>query len=230
MYGPLVLLYTSETVSGRMIKLMSPEDLAARHPTLYHVTSPGMWPSIARHGLVPADQLAQLFGVDAATQSQLTRRRRAAEVLLHHPLHGTAFLTDNIPLSERALSVCLDDGLAPADWLAMLNARVFFWPDRESVDRLLGARANRNRPRQVLAFDTLGLVRAHAERVELSPINSGATIRKPARRGLATYTRLTALSYRDWQRARGGRDTVREVVVRGGVPDIATYLLGIKTV
>ncbi len=209
---------------------MSPEDLAARHPTLYHVTSPGMWPSIARHGLLPAAELAHVFGVDAAIQSQLTTQRRPAEVPLHHSEHGTAFLTDNIPLSERALSLCLDDGLTPADWLAMLNARVFFWPDRDGLARLLGARANRNRPRQVLAFDTLGLVRAHAARVEISPINSGATIRKPARRGLATYTPLLALSYRDWQRSRGGRDTVREVVVRGGVVDIAVYLLGIETV
>ena len=209
---------------------MSPEDLAARHPTLYHVTSPGTWPSIARHGLLPAAELTRLFGADPATHARLTTQRRPVEIPLHHPLHGTAFLTDNIPLTERALSLCLDDGLTPAQWIAMLNARVFFWPDCHGLARLLGARTNRRRPREVLAFDTLGLVRAHADRVEISPINSGSTIRKPARRGLSTYTKLLALDYRAWQRARGGRDSIKEVVVRGGIADAAHYLCEIKTV
>ncbi len=209
---------------------MSPEDLSARHPKLYHVTSPGSWPSIARHGLLPASDLVRLFGLDAALRAQLTTRRRAGEVRLRHAVHGTAFLTDNVPLTERALALCLDDGLSPADWVAMLNARVFFWPDQRGLDRLLGARTNRNRPRDVLVFDTLGLVRAHADRVEISPINSGSTIRKPARRGLATYSKLLSQSYPDWRRARGGRDTIREVIVLGGVPDIARYLCAVETV
>ena len=209
---------------------MSPEELAARHPRLYHVTSPEARPSIDRHGLLPASALVRLFGLDAARQAELTTCRRPAQVPLHHPLHGTAFLTDNLPLTERALAGCLDDSLTPASWLGMLNARVFFWPDRDGLSRLLGARTNRGRVRQVLVFETLGLVRAHAARVEISPINSGATIRRPARRGLATYTPLLSLGYRDWQRARGGRDIIREVTVHGGIPDSARYLIDTETV
>ena len=204
---------------------MTPEDLAGLHPRLYHVTAPGAWASIARHGLLPASALLDLFEVDAARRADLTTRRRPAEIRLEHPAHGTAVLSDNLPLSERALAACLDDGLAPRDWLNLLNDRVFFWADLDGLARLLKARINRGRPREVLVIDTLGLARAHAGRVEVSPINSGSTLRRPARRGRATFAPLSAMSYAEWRRRRGGRDRILEVVVRGGVADIARHLL-----
>jgi len=207
---------------------VTPEELAARHPRLYHVTSPGAWASISRLGLLPASALLELFEVEAARRRALTTARRPAEARIEHPALGVAILTDNLPLSERALAGCLDDGLTPQDWLRLLNARVFFWADADGLARLLGARTNRRRRREVLTFDTLGLARAHADRVEISPINSGSTIRKPARRGLATFTPLLAKGYADWRRQRGGRDRILEVVVRGGVPDIARYLVDIR--
>jgi hypothetical protein len=204
---------------------MTPEDLARLHPRLYHVTEPDAWDGLQRHGLLPTDALLTLFDVSEAERLRLTTTRRPLPVALSHPDHGRAILNDNIPLTEGALATCLDDGLTPADWLRMLNARVFFWPDEDGVATLLGARFNRGKFKEVLAFDTARLVRAHAERVELCPINSGATIRKPARRGLSTFTPMLAMSFRNWRQMRGGRDRIREVVVRGGVPDIADYLV-----
>jgi hypothetical protein len=87
------------------------------------------------------------------------------------------------------------------------------------------ARFNRGKTKKVLTRDTFRLVQAHAERVELCPINSGATIRKPARRGLSTFTPLLAHHSCDWRALRGGRDTIREIVVRQGIPEIQSYLL-----
>lgn len=204
---------------------MSPGDLAARHPLLFHVTAPEAWPSIVRHGLLSASALAALFELPAEARIALATTRRPTERRLHHARHGCVTLNDNAPLSEAALAACLDDGLTPAAWLAMLNGRVFFWTSRAGVARLLRARMNRCRPRAVLAFDTLGLANAHAARMELSPINSGATIRRAARRGHATFTPLDAMPYRDWQRRRGGRDAIIEVVVRDGVGDAARHLV-----
>ena len=209
---------------------VTPEELAARHPRLFHVTTPGSWPLIARHGLLPAAALLELFEVEPARREALVARRRPASVPIRHPVHGEAAITDNVPLSEAALARCLDDGLTPADWLRMLNARVFFWADRARLDGLLNARLNRGRARDVLTFDTLGLARAHAARMEICPINSGSTIRKPARRGLTTFTPLSAMEYRDWQRRRGGRDVIVEVTVRGGVPDAARHLVSREAV
>lgn len=204
---------------------MTPEDLSARHPRLYHVTDPEAWPRIRELGLLCTSRLLDLFEIDDSERTRLERRRRPKEEPLTHPRFGRAILNDQLPLREEALEHCLDDGLSPADWLAMLNARVFFWADESALARLVGGRINRTRPRDVLVFDTLSLARAHEPRLEICPINSGATIRRPARRGLGTFTPLGELSYRDWARKRGQRDRVREVTVRGGLDDIADHLI-----
>lgn len=204
---------------------MTPEDLAALHPRLYHLTDPGALPGILRHGLLPTSALLSLFEVTGPERHAVERRRRPESVRLSHPEHGEAVITDNLPLSEAALEACLDDGLAPADWLGILNGRVFFWPDEQGLARLLGARLNRGRDRLVLVLDTLALARRHQERVELSAINTGSTIRRPARRGLSTFTPLGLHEYGAWRRLRGGLDRIREVTVLGGVRDVADHLV-----
>ena len=203
---------------------MSPAELAARHPKLYHVTDPDAWSGIKRHGLLSTASLLDLFEADPTTRG-IIGTRRVASVPITHAMHGRAVITDNSPLNEALLRACLDDGLTPREWLAMLNARVFFWPDEKSLSGFLGARLNRDRDSLVLVFDTSRLVAAHAARVELSPINSGAATRKPPRRGNATFTPLRAHSLAQWRGLRGGRDVVREVTVLGSVPDARDFLV-----
>jgi methyl-accepting chemotaxis protein len=211
--------------SCRYARAMTAEELAAQHPRLYHQTEPSALAGIARHGLLCTRDLLDLYEVPLAQRAELTTRRRPAGVPIEHPVHGRALITDNLPLSERALTACLDGCLTPADWLRMLSERVFFWPDAEALDRHLGARVLRGRPRRVLEFDTLALARAYGERLELTPINTGATVRKPARRGLATFTPMASHPYAEWRRLRGGRDEVKEVVLRGSLRDAAGLLL-----
>lgn len=122
---------------------MSPEDLAAKHPRLYHLTDPVALPGILRHGLLPTSGLLSLFEVPQADRVAIERRRRSAGVPITHPIHGTAVITDNLPLSETALTSCLDDDLSPEDWLLLLNQRVFFWPDEENLGGHRNARMNR---------------------------------------------------------------------------------------
>lgn len=209
---------------------MTPEDLALRHPRLYHLTAPEAVDGILRHGLLPTSTLLTRFEIIGDARRALERARRPVGVTLTHPVHGRVTITDNLPLSEAALAGCLDDGLSPEQWLLLLNGRVFFWADEAGLARLLGARLNRGRDRAVLVLDTLGVVRQCAERVELSAINSGATIRRPARRGLSTFTPLGVHSFEAWRRLRGGRDTVREVTVVGGVPDVKSHLEKVRLV
>ena len=204
---------------------MTPEDLAALHPQLFHVTTPGALPGILRHGLLPTTGLLDLLEVPPAQRAALESECRPGSVTLHHPIHGTATITDNLPLSIRALAACLDDGLQPVDWLRLLNTRIFLWASQAGLDRLLNARLNRTRTREVLVFDTLGLAHACSGRVEISAINSGATIRRPARRGLSTFTPLECHTYAAWRRLRGQHDRILEVTVLGGVPDPAPHLV-----
>ena len=204
---------------------MTPEELAARHPRLYYVTRLEAVDSIRRHGILPASDLLSLFEVPADRRRAIESERRASSVTLTHPVHGRATITDNSPLRTAALASCLDDGLLPEQWLRLLNARVFFWADPTSADRLLNARLSRPHDRALLVFDTLGIARAHADQLELSPINSGATLRRPARRGLSTFTPLARHSLREWRNLRGGQDTIREITSHGAVDDAERHLV-----
>lgn len=208
-----------------MVSALSPEDLAARHPRLYHLTEPDALPGILRHGLLPTERLLTLFEVAEADRRAIERQRRPASVRLDRPGHGWATITDNAPLHMAKLARCLDDGLAPEDWLRKLNERVFFWADKKRLDGLLRAKLNLTRDRQVLVLNTLSIARCSGARMELSPINSGATIHKPARRGLSTFTPLDSHSYKEWRQLRGKLDQVCEVTVVGGVCNVADHLI-----
>ncbi len=183
-----------------------------------------------RHGLLPTTALLTLFEVPEAARRPIEGERRMASVTLEHAVHGRATITDNLPLIMPSLAACLDDRLVASDWLRLLNERVFFWPDEAGLARLLGARLNRRRDREVLVFDTLSLARRHGERIELCAINSGATMRRAARRGLSTFVPLHSHGYEAWRRLRGRRDRLCEVTVRGGVPDIADHLIEVRRV
>jgi hypothetical protein len=206
---------------------MTPEELAERHPKLYHVTTPGAWESIQKLGLRSTSNLLELFDVDDVLRTEVETKRRKNEVPIEHPKYGKVIINDNMPLSEKALSQCLDDHLLPSDWLRILNSRVFFWASEERLNGLLNARFNRNRAREVIIVDTLSLTRAHAQHIDLCPINSGSTIRKPSRRGLSTFTPMIKHSFNDWRKLRGGRDEIQEVTVIGQVLDIADHTLDV---
>jgi hypothetical protein len=206
---------------------MTPEELADRHPKLYHVTESGAWSSIKRNGLLSTRRLLDLFEIKNPQREILETKRRPAAVPIQHHHYGTAILNDNAPLSEEALAKCLDDHLTPADWLRILNARVFFWTNEESLNRHLGARLNRTRFREVMIVDTLSLAKAHLERIELSPINSGVTFRKAARRGMNTFTPLLKYSYSQWSIIRGRKDKIQEVTVLDQVRDTESYVIDV---
>ena len=206
---------------------MSPEDLAGRCPLLYHVTDLAAVGSICRHGLLSTSRLLDLFELAPERRAGVEAERRLTSVVLTHPLHGRAVISDNLPLTARALSLCLEDGLTSEDWLRMLNRRVFFWPSAEGASRLLAARVNRGRSLAVLVLDTLTVARHHHDRIELSPINSGATMRRAARRGRSTFAPMDRHGYEDWRRLRGGLDRPVEITVVGGVDDVADHLLDV---
>lgn len=206
---------------------MSPEELAKRHPRLYHVTEAGSWPSIKRHGLLSTSSLLDLFEVKGEDRKCLETQRRPACVPLVHPDHGRVILNDNVPLVEKALEKCLEEGLSSSDWMQILNARVFFWGTEERLQNLLNAKLNRGRKKEVLVVDALSLASAYAEKIELCAINSGVTFRKAARRGPSTFTPLLKHSYSEWSSLRGKKDSIQEVTVLGGIPDIAAYVLDV---
>ncbi|MDP8971578.1 MAG: hypothetical protein M3N45_00040 [Actinomycetota bacterium] len=197
---------------------MKTERLISRYPTLYHMAEDGSWESIRRHGLLSTSALLDRFEIEDEQRSAIESARRPEIVRIEHPDYGTALVRDNKPMQEKALERCLH-GMTPREWYEHLNGRVFFWVDRKRLLKLLGARAYRERPHLVLEVDTAGLLERHAERLSLSPINSGATFALgPAPRGPDTFRRMD--DHPD------GKPIV-ELSVDYSVPDIAQFTLGV---
>jgi hypothetical protein len=204
---------------------MSPEEFAKKHPTLYHLTNPAAVDGIMKQGLLPTTALLSLYKVSKKERAAIQGKIRPASVTISHPELGSAQITDNIPMSEKALMGCLDDGLTTSDWMDLLNSRVFFWPNEASALTHLAASTRRGNERSVMILDTLSLAQALHNKIEITAINSGSTIRKPARRGNSTFSPIDQYEYKKWQALRGGRDTVKEVTVVGGVPAVKQHLI-----
>lgn len=194
---------------------MEAASLAERYPVLYHMAEDGSWGSIRKRGLLSTSALLDLFEVGGEERRGIESRRRPELVEITHPEHGVACIRDNKPMQDKALERGLS-GMSVAEWYENLNRRVFFWVSRERLERLLGAKAYRERAHLVLEVGTTGLLSAHARSVALSPINSGATFaRGPAPRGPETFQRL------------GDHPESREIVelaVDYAVPDVVDHV------
>ncbi len=207
-----------------------PEELAARFPRLYHMAQAGSWPGIQRHGLLSTTALLDLFEVDGDAREGLVARHRPESVTIRHPLHGEAVIRDQKPMSDGGLVRALQGAMTPADWYRILNEKVYFWLARERLDKLLGAAAYRGRRQTVLTIDTAALLARHADRVLLSPINSGCTKPYPTPRGRDTFLPLGEYKFDEWTRKRNRRDSVVELTVRYAVPDVRDFVLTVEEV
>lgn len=207
-----------------------PEVLAARFPRLYHMAETGSWPAIQRHGLLSTQALVDLFELRGEAREGLVALHRPNSVLIRHPVHGEAVIRDQKPMSDGGLARALRDGLTPSDWYRILNEKVYFWLERRRLEGLLAAAAYRDRRQTVLTVDTAALLARHADRVLLSPINSGCTKPYPQPRGRDTFLPLTSYPFEEWDRKRHRRDPVVELTVQNSVPDIRDCVITVEEV
>jgi len=199
---------------------MTPEQLISQYPRLYHMAELGSWPLIQRHGLLSTSALLDLFEIAGDERVAIESRHRPECIPIRHDLHGVAVVRDQKPMDDSGLLRSLGDGITPREWYELLNRRVFFWLDTDRLDRLLKAKAYRERRQTVLTIDTAQLLQRHSDRVRLSPINSGATKPMPAPRGRNTFLPVADYPYDSWRKKRGARGAVVELTVEYAVPDI----------
>lgn len=207
---------------------MDAMDLSSFFPKLYHMTAVENWETIQQYGLLSTSKLLDRFEVEDDRRFRLEYQRRPDSEILKHDVYGQAILRDNIPLIESRLKSCLQDGLTPKDWYAILNRRVFFWPTQERVMTLLNAAAYRSSHQLVIEVSTERLVTEYRDRIELSPMNSGATRPVAHPRGLGTFTALEEYDFEKWRRRRGPTRAVVEVTVLDAVEqltEIATLVV-----
>ncbi|QFS82469.1 hypothetical protein FIU97_06585 [Roseivivax sp. THAF40] len=200
-------------------------------PQLAHVTAARNLPSIRQHGLRPAAELARATGY--APQGIVLRNER-----LH--LQGANFdatLNHQKPiLHGRTAADRIIDGHDAASWAAALDARVFFWPHRRGAK--FRASLARDLPMAILWLSTEALLERCADRLTLSPINSGNFLQggAHARRGdwLFVPVRAGLPAFRENRRSRGlvrNPDSVTEISLPGSlsVSDLDACLVRIDT-
>ena len=157
---------------------------------IYHLADAANWSSIQRYGLLSTSALLDLSGVQGQEREQIERQQRIQQMTLANG----AVIRGQGPMPPSALERCLK-GITPYEWYALLNARVFFWLEKERLNRML--KANGRRPQIVMILDTKQLLTAYAEQITLTPINTGNARRRPAIRGRQTF-----VPYNTWVETR----------------------------
>ena len=203
---------------------VEPQVIVEAYPRLFHLTHLDNWDLIQRIGLLSASALLDLFGVQGETRRTLEAENRRELVPIQSEELGTAILRDQKPMDDRGLRRALTDGLTPEDWYRLVNAFVFFWVDRERVDRLLGAKAYRSSRHLLLELRSRDLMDRHAAATVLSPLNTGATKPMPHPRGRNCFVPLAQYPFAFWCQKRNPRTAVVELAVRHAVPDLADML------
>lgn len=186
----------------------------------WHLADAQNWASIQRDGLLTTDSLLRRGGFGAGVE--LVARAHRPETMV---LPDGVVIRDQKPMPPAKLAPWLDDSLAPGDWYALLNGTVFFWLDPERLERHLAAQ---RRPMVLLTFDARRLSAAQAAKAFVTPFNTGAAYRKPARRGMRTFVPVERWRAQGWVSESPTRKPTHrpaELVIRADLPDVLDYLI-----
>jgi hypothetical protein len=201
-----------------------------KHHRAYHMTEALNWTSIQRHGLLSTSRLLRLSGLDGAERHELERQQR----LQTRRLPNGAVIRNQVPIPPEALSRCLANGLAPEDWYAELNSRVFFWLDAQRLNRQ--RRACGSSPQVVITVDADRLLASYLKQATVRPFNTGNARRKPARRGRETFVPFDKWRESGWSwEAAALKTSLRssshvpvELAVADAVEDVLDFALDIR--
>ncbi len=183
----------------------------------------GSWPSIQRHGLLSTSALLDLFEINDNARYMIESKQRPENVTIHHPIYGSAVIRDQKPLRENTLKKLID-GMSTKEYYELLNRMTFFWARKVRLERLLNARAYRNKTHTVLTIDTRSLLNKHQGQIWLTHINSGASIYGVGRRGVGTFQRIIDYPFDDLRKKKKD-DAIVEVAVDYAVKDISKHTI-----
>ncbi|GHO46163.1 DUF7002 family protein [Ktedonospora formicarum] len=195
----------------------------------YHMAEAINWPTIQRDGLHSASALLDIAGISGWERERLEKRQR----LTHTELPNGVQIRDQRPMPPAALEKCLI-GLTPNEWYALINTRIFFWLDPERLNRHRAA--CKARPQVVLTVDANRLISAYAERISLTPINTGNARRLPAKRGAATFVPYASWEASSWASEAASLGTPLrsrshapvELTITSSIPNIMQFVLDIQ--
>jgi hypothetical protein len=190
---------------------ISREEFQRAYPTLFHISRAQDVQQIMGHGLLSTAAILDLCEIRGIDRSRIETQPRPKAVPVKHSVHGDFVINDQAPLNAVALAKCLTD-VTSQQWCESLNRRVFLWPTRARLAKHIGARLAEGRKQIVIAFDTRSLFDVlDINLFELSPINSGNTMRKAAPRGSKTFQTLQEYPFQERRKTRGLGGAIAEV-------------------
>lgn len=204
--------------------------LADNFPVLFHMAWEGSWTSIKKHGLLSTSRLLDLYEIRGANRDAIERAHRPECVTISHPSHSNAVIRDQKPMTDLGVRRALGPGIEPAEWYAILNSMVFFWPSLERLKTMLSAKAYKQLKHDVLIVDTKPLVTDCLDRLRLSHINSGSTKPFPHPRSLKLFRTLDDFPYDERARLYGIGNALAEVCFVNGIENISDYVVDVKTI
>lgn len=175
----------------------------ASFPTLFHVTDRAALPGIARHGLLSAERLCTIFGVNGDLGENRDAWRSLATQAGHAVLRRQG-------MRDAALRSRLDPSITLGEWRRFINAQVFLCPTRAAALAL--RRAEPGRDQVILACTTAALTEAGCV-LRFCAFNNGYVDRSPAhRRRLRSHADYRPVS------AWAPGTPIREVVIQEAIP------------
>ena len=200
--------------------LATQEEIIAAHPFLYHMTEAEAWGSIQCHGLLSTKALLELFEVDEERRTAIGSDYRKRREVIQHANHGEATIREQTPMPPRKLDLALTD-MNHTEWYQLVNGKVFFWSTEDRLMKFLGAKANHNRPHDVLKVCTRSLVEQPEATIKLSHMNSGTV--RDIRHKRGSHTFQTIADYRCTKRT----ECFAELAVDGCVSNIEQHTLSV---
>jgi hypothetical protein len=194
---------------------MTPEQFTSRCRSLWHIGPAGSWSRISELGFRTAEQLIRAADLDEEARARLLAEPRRAAVTLRVD-GGEVVLRDQGRLFGRAdLTTVLGDGLTVADWVGLLNRRVYFFTDGSAMRTLRDKYVQLDGAQDVLTLSPLRLLQAARSQLELSAQNTGAIARvKGPQKGRDTF--LSLVRFPDRKPA--------EVTVVDGLDDLSVVV------
>lgn len=206
---------------------MHAEQLVAEYPTVFHTASERAWPSIQRHGLLSTQRLLQLYDVSPNDQRMLLSHQRPHSVELQAPGMPPAVVRDQKPM--KFLREKIAPGESVEEFLTAINARVFFWPSVERLERLQRAKEYRGHAQVILHVSTRMLVDRYESQIELCRFNSGAVMQMnhPVR-GRESWMPIARYPHDEYRRRHGRVGALAEVTVLDAVPNVLELVVDIE--
>jgi hypothetical protein len=72
------------------------------------------------------------------------------------------------------------------------------------------------------------MVQEYYQNINLSPINSGATVYRPQPRGKETFLTIDKYPFDFWMKKRNKKDPIAELTVAYEVPNIKRYVIEVR--